>query len=336
MEKNYLRQTPDGPQQGGEISLNSQLFIKYAEMAGWKVKRIPDFYGSLLTKGKNKHLLYEQTILTDHPAVRVADNKLATKRFLQIQGLPTPEGYLVKKTDSHDLREKIFRALRKPLVVKPARGTFGYKVYSEIKTLEDCQSALESIFQDPVPKIANRVVVEDQVSGANDYRLYCTTKRCLGVIHRIPAHVIGNGNNTIQELITAKNKDRIHKQLKLDDIALRFLETNKMTPDSIPKKEQQVFLRRAANTSAGGDCLQITPEIHQSLKDLAVKSVKAVPGLRYAGVDILTTDGTKDQKDLSPQIIELNHSPDIAAFYYPDNNKPFNIVEELLKELFPS
>ena len=220
-------------------------------------------------------------------------------------------------------------------MVKPAHGTFGYKVYSDIKTFPEYRQALDKIFSDSFSKISERVVVEEQISRAQDYRLFCTPNNCLGVIHRVPAHVIGDGQNSLAKLVAMKNTKRVHKKLKLDDIALIYLEKNGLTINSVPKKGEKVFLRRAANTSAGGDCLQVTDEIHPSLKDLAVQATRAVPGLKYAGIDILSPDGTIDQKKCHPGIIEVNHSPDLAAFYYPDNKKPFDIVAELIPELFP-
>lgn len=335
----FERRVPGEKTKASQACLNTRLFVSSAKNSGYDIQTHPDFNAFILSKNGKSHILYRQQILTELSAMRVVDNKVFAKTILKSAEITTPNGYEIRPKDDRELRGSVFSELNKPLVVKPVFGTFGHNVFTDIEDEKDFNESLDTIFSDKNDQDASKAIVEEQVPNASDYRLFCTREECLGVIHRIPANVKGNGKSTITKLIADKNKTRaVHKKIIIDSIAKKFLAKQGLNPESIIPAGKQVFLRRAANTSAGGDCLQVTNEIHESLKDLAIRSVRAFPGLAYGGVDILSADGAKDQSKLGspPVVIEVNHSADVSAFYFPSNEKPLDIVRLLLEKTFSS
>ena len=79
MAKNYFRKTPKGNTPFAEYTLNTKIFLQQVKKLGFKIIPVPDFYGFCLEKNGERHLLYEQTFLSEHAAVRAADNKMALR-----------------------------------------------------------------------------------------------------------------------------------------------------------------------------------------------------------------------------------------------------------------
>lgn len=80
----------------------------------------------------------------------------------------------------------------------------------------------------------------------------------VGVAHRIPANVTGDGFSTIAQLVEKKNKERkqrknpIHIKIKLDDeIERLLLSKSNYTFDTIPFDSEMVYLRSNSNVSTG-------------------------------------------------------------------------------------
>jgi len=333
----FERRIPNGKTKASQACLNTRLFVSSAKNSGYDVQTHPDFNAFIVTKNGKSHILYRQQIFTELSAMRIVDNKVFAKTILKSAGITTPSGFEIRPNDENELRASVFSELEKPLVVKPVFGTFGHNVFTDIEDEKDFNESLDTIFSDKNDQDASKAIVEEQVPNASDYRLFCTREECLGVILRVPANIVGDGKSTVEELVAAKNKTRtVHKKISLDEISAKFLSRQGYSIESVIPNNEKVFLRRAANTSAGGDCLQVTAGIHPSLKELAVKAVRAFPGLAYGGVDILSQDGTKSQKtlDTPPMVIEVNHSADVSAFYFPTNDKPLDIVKILLEKIY--
>ena len=70
------------------------------------------------------------------------------------------------------------------------------------------------------------VVVESFIAG-NDYRVLVVGGRMVAVAQRVPAHVIGDGEHTVRELVEITNQDprrgigheKVLTRIKVDDTA---------------------------------------------------------------------------------------------------------------------
>src|SRR5699024_4557339 len=120
------------------------------------------------------------------------------------------------------------------------------------------------------------------------------------ICERQPAQVKGDGHSSVSELIDGVNEDPLrgsNHRAPLVEIGkgrLEQLQLNgqNLTLDSVPEKDQVVYLRENSNISTGGLAIDRTDEVHQDYKDLAIKSAKAL-GANFCGVDLIIKDFTQ-------------------------------------------
>ncbi len=58
-----------------------------------------------------------------------------------------------------------------------------------------------------------------------------------------------------------------------------MLEKQGYTLKSIPSKDERIFLKSKNNVSSGGDSVDVTDELTDEIKLVAVNAAKAIPGL---------------------------------------------------------
>ena len=157
-----------------------------------------------------------------------------------------------------------------------------------------------------------------------------------------PAYVIGDGLNTIRQLIKTENKRR--KELKkisetalcpivIDEHVKKYLKEEGKSLDCIPSKNEKVYLRLTSNIAKGGVSHNMTKEVHPSAIEIAKKVASIIP-LPFMGIDFVTEDITKPQTHSSYSILEVNSSPGFAMHMLPAIGEPVDVGEYAIKVLF--
>ncbi|HJF35819.1 MAG TPA: bifunctional glutamate--cysteine ligase GshA/glutathione synthetase GshB, partial [Clostridium perfringens] len=233
-----------------------------------------------------------------------------------------------------DAISEIDNFINKPIVIKPKSTNFGtgISIFPQGANKEDITSAFEIAF-----KYDNTVLVEEFISG-KEYRFLVIGDKVVGILHRVPANVVGDGEKSIRQLVEIKNQSPLRgkgyktplEKINLDENAALFLKHRGLDFDYIPKKDETVYLRENSNISTGGDSIDYTDDIHQEFKDIAVKSSKAI-GAKICGVDMMIDDYTN--RDSQYAIIELNFNPAIHIHSYPYIGVEREIAKEILKLL---
>src|SRR5690606_19949911 len=98
---------------------------------------------------------------------------------------------------------------------------------------------------------------------------------------------------------------------------------------------KQVFLRQNSNISTGGDSIDVTDIAHPSVSEIALRAMKAFPGLAFAGIDFMTRDITQPQTQDTYTIIEVNTSPGFCIHDDPYQGENRHVAREFLYILFP-
>lgn len=290
---------------------------------------VPDLIDAFSYNGHTEYLCKQFISKTSAAALYITNNKEITKIFFKKAGLAVPEGESFGKTEVEDALA-FAENLSWPLVMKPTASSKGDSVFANISDKEEFAKSWEQI-----AKKHEKILVEEMFEG-EDYRIFSTQEKVIAATRRVPANVTGDGKRTIQELIQDKNTDDARLvQIEVDNIVIDFLNKSGYNLDSIPEKDKTVFLRKNANISTGGDIIDVTDSIHDSVKELAVKAVKAIPGLMYGGVDLMTKDITKKQSENSYTILEINASASIKMHHFPTIGIPRNVAKAIIDIMFP-
>ena len=135
-------------------------------------------------------------------SVVIACNKDMAKKIMFEYGIPVPEGKLV---NSEEELLKQCMILGYPVVVKPNFGSHGIGVSINLKTPEEVLNAYKI-----AKEYEDTIMVEKYING-NHYRLLVVGEKMVAASMRIAAHLVGNGELSIQELIKNENTKKTQK-----------------------------------------------------------------------------------------------------------------------------
>ena len=271
---------------------------------------------------------------TRHIAVAIASDKEETIRILGDLGLPVPRQKLV-----YQARDAVAQAERigYPVVVKPLDANHGRGVSIRLTDEEQVKTAFEGARQH-----SNAVIVETFIEGL-DHRMLVVNGELIAVSKRVPGHVVGDGKQTVAELVEEVNRDprrgigheKVLTRLEFDDQAERHLAKRGYTRDSVPPAGETVFLRSTANLSTGGTAIDVTDIVHPDNREMAVRAVMAI-GLDVGGVDFLTQDIAQSYKDIGGGICEVNAAPGFRMHVAPSEGKSRDVAGPVMEMLFPT
>lgn len=265
-------------------------------------------------------------------AFDICDSKSLTNEYLERAGVPVPKGQTFLENVSNEDIVNSLQNLSFPVVVKPVNGKAGKGVMANINTKEDLLLALHYVRDTLGYK---DVIVQEFVQG-EEVRVYVLDGKVLAAANRRPANIVGDGRHTIRELILIKNELRkiiphLHfRPIKLDREVKQMIEKVGYTYESIPKKGERIYLRKISNVSRGGDPIDITDELTDAQKQVAIDATKAIPGLAHCGVDMII-----NSRDNNPVILELNTRPGIGSHLFPVEGKARDIAKEIIDFYFP-
>ncbi|HUT22456.1 MAG TPA: hypothetical protein VMX18_03620 [Candidatus Bipolaricaulota bacterium] len=288
-------------------------------------------------KGHREIIVGQRTSKTDCIAYWIQKNKQLAKFFFKKAGINVSEGQIFNYSDSREILSFCHK-IKFPVVIKPLSGIQGKHVFVDLNSDQKVRAALAEFKNTKFKKI----IVEKMFFG-KEYRLLATKDKFVAATLRVPANVVGDGFHTIKDLIKEKNMDTrrgmSHEKslvkIKVDEAVRMNLKKQKKNLDCIPKKGEQIFLRANSNISTGGDSYDSTEDIHPEVKKLAVKVIRAIPGLGFGGIDYLTTDVTKKPNKKNYIIIEVNDSPMLSIHHEPYSGKPRNAAGAIIDQLYP-
>lgn len=259
----------------------------------------------------------------------ITDNKELVKNILRENNFNTPDGIILeKKFTKKEIDYLINPYIDKSVVVKPntTNKGIGITVFEKPVSQKDLKDAIKNAF-----KYDSKVIVEEFKKGL-EYRFLVIGDECVCVLHRRSASVIGDGKSTINDLIKNKNAEPWHglsgRLITIDDGLKQILKRQKYSLKSIPEKDKRVFLRDNSNCSTGGESIDITEEVPDEFKRVAVKAAKLF-NAKICGVDILIDNFNKFEYS----IVELNDNPGIGICECPYEGKGQPIGEKILQLL---
>ncbi|MDV2583321.1 ATP-grasp domain-containing protein [Alkalibacillus haloalkaliphilus] len=299
-----------------------------------KHKNIQGRVFSLSNQNRTHYFYRSRGDLVSDKAVEVCKDKFRTKSYLKESGVPTPQGTVF--TLNEDIVNKVSSlGVTYPLVLKPVDGSKGKDVYTDIGSEEELVELVQKIRNDQGAE--RKFIIEEYFKG-EDYRLYVVGDQVVGACYRIPPTVIGDGHSTIDELIKYKNNER--KKVKpyystrlitVNKELINFIKKGNLSLESVPEKDEKVQLRNVNNVSIGGEPVDVTTELSNDVKQIAVNALKALPDMSHGGVDLILDKNDSNKA----QVIEINSTAILGMHLFPIHGDPRDIPSAIIDFYFP-
>jgi glutamate--cysteine ligase len=320
-----------------DLELSSQLLMKAALRRGVECKILDrsENFISLTQGDKTEYVMQAtRTSLDNYSSVLMMENKLVTKKILEAAGIRVPAG--LDYQDAEQARSDFDLFEGKGIVVKPKSTNFGLgiTILKENKDEAVYKRAVDIAFEHD-----SSILIEEFISG-REFRFFVIKNQVCGILHRVPANVKGDGEKSIRELVEIKNMDPLRgrgyrtplEKIRMEEAEEMFLREQGFSFDTVLQKEQVVYLRENSNISTGGDSIDYTDDIHQSYKDIAIASAKAL-GVQITGLDMMIDQVNEPASQENYAIIEMNFNPAIHIHCYPYIGKNRQLNEKVLDSL---
>lgn len=259
---------------------------------------------------RSRWLMGTFTDRTPQIAAQIARNKAATSSLLAANGLPVARNMAVASVDA---AIRAAKTLGYPVVVKPIDQDNGVGVHAGLLRDEQVARCARDALEH------SRQVLVEVFQPGRDYRLSVQDGRLIKTIERLAGAIVGNGTDSIRELLAQQREDPTAKRrsrergksgLELDAEALELLAEAGRTPDNIPAAGERIVLRRRSNVSTGGTtCL--VGHVHPDNRKLAEDAALALR-LDVAGVDLILPDIEVSWRTSGGIVCEVNAQPQLG------------------------
>jgi cyanophycin synthetase len=314
---------------------STQSIIDKAKQRDIPVIRLNERNLVQLGHGKyQKRIEATVTTMTSLIATDIACDKQLTKKMLDDSGIPVPKGRVVSSRE--EAREAAER-IGFPVVLKPVNANHGKGVAINLNSPEEVEQACDRAMD-----YSDDVIIERHIIG-RDHRVLVVNGEVVAVAERMPAHVVGDGARTIQELIDKENRNPMRGEghekaltkIYINEESRRLIAEQNLALDSIPEPGQTVWLKYTANISTGGTAVDRTDDIHYENIETAKRAARVI-GLDIAGVDMLTSDISLPLEETGGAICEVNAAPGFRMHVHPTVGRPRDVAGAVLNMLFPA
>jgi len=321
--------------ESGRLGPSTGSIVEEAESRGIPWIRLNKYSLCQLGYGANqKRIQATVTSETSSIGVELACDKEDTKYLLEQAEIAVPRGEIISKQES---LESSCRYVGFPLVIKPIDGNHGRGITVDINSYEEALVAFKE-----AKEVSNRIIVEKYITG-EDYRLLVINNVLVAAAKRSPAHVVGDGKSTVEDLIIDVNKDprrgygheKELTQITVNELTKTIIKDAGKTLNSVLEKGEKLVLKDTANLSTGGTAEDVTDIVHPANVSMAERISKIID-LDICGIDIMTSDISQPLSDTGGAILEVNAGPGFRMHLAPTTGLPRNVAAPVVDKLFPN
>ena len=260
------------------------------------------------------------------------DNKDEMKKRFRKLGIPVAKGGAALTLAG---AKRLYKKLTPPVIIKPYSGSASRHTTLHIDSEEELTRAFHVALE-----VAPLAIIEEELVGPV-YRATVVDGKLIGVIRRDQPHVIGDGTHTVRELMDEANKHPARggpyfSKMKIDDVALKELAWQKLTPESVPEKGRRVTLHQKINWSVGGTTADVTDDVHPDNEELFIRIAKVLKA-PVVGYDFIISDISRSWKtEERCGIIECNSMPFFDNHHLPFEGKPRNVAGAIWDMISPT
>lgn len=319
-------------------NVTSEFLDDYVRQLGLTIKRdrklkLTNFYNDGRLIGSLKGL---RVSTTSKEAFNLCRDKFKLEKYLDEQGFMSLNSKLFTVTEFKAAKEYVDNNKDYSYVLKPLSLAGGKGIELNVTSENFVKAWNSSIHTQRKNKVKNPACIIQRFVSGFDVRISVIEGVFSAATLRLPAHIVGNGINTIEELIKQKNEGRLKikyfqkKLIPIDKKLTNRLENDNNSLDTIPSKDEVFLLSDISNLTLGGESIDITDIVSEEIKEMALNSIASIPGFYSGGVDMMTEDYTKDEAF----IIEINTNANHTMHHLPlkgNPREPFKDLLEILK-----
>ncbi len=260
------------------------------------------------------------------------DDKLQVKKRFQKSGFPVAPGGVAS---SEEQAIALFRTLKKPVIVKPQKGSGGRHTTVHIETEEELRRAYKN-----AELVSRSSIVEEELVGPV-FRATLIDGKLVAVLRRDPPNVIGDGRSTVRELVAEENKNPLRRGPVFAEIVLDApyakseLTRQNLTPDDILQKGKTAHFHFKVNWGVGGISYDVTNEAHLENMKL-FQDIGDYLDEDIVGIDFIIEDISKSWRDTNRcGVIECNSLPLIGNHHFPYTGPVVNVAGAIWDMIFP-
>jgi cyanophycin synthetase len=289
---------------------------------------------------KNKYLIYKNgkkipytKTLNNPESIKLTSNKGFTKKILNKHNLPTPKGLIYNKEleNIKNFIKKVNSNLEYPLIIKPTNMANAIDVNINIKNENELKNLIIILEQ----KYKN-LLIEEMIKG-HLHRILLVNNNIIDIILRENPFVIGNGINSIKELINIENNNRKIDSIKnnkylvlINKINKNIIKNQGYDINYILEKNIKVYISLIPTLNSGAMIKRINlSDVHPDNIKL-FKKVSKIFNTTINGIDFISEDISKSYK-IQGKILELNANPNYSFHkIYKDN---YSVIRNIFKNL---
>lgn len=291
--------------------------------------------GNLVQLGEGalqKRVRGSETSQTSSQGMALCQQRALSRKLLEQVGVPLPEA---RQAGSEEEALQAAHALGYPVALKPATGPAGKAVFGQLSTDDELREA----FREAAP--LGPVLVERHVEG-QDFRLLVVGNRLLAAARRDPPTVLGDGQETVRQLVGRANGDPRRRpgapdglaRIALDACAQAALTEQDLDFDSVPERGQQVRLGPCGKLSVGGTATDVTEKVHPSTAKVA-ELVARTLGLELAGIDVVCPDISQPLDGQRGAVVGIHAAPGLRMHLQPTAGTARDVAGPIVELLFP-
>lgn len=249
---------------------------------------------------------------------KICGDKWIAENYLKQFNIKTTNSVMFKETEKDQAFKFVKNNSEKHLIIKPltlnsgAGIEFNVDEHSFEVKWENSMKAQKS-HHDKEPEC----LIQELHDGF-DIRIVVTEGVFSSATLRLPAHIVGDGSNSIDTIIDKKNALREKnpylksKLIQKDEELMRLIEKHEYHLNSVPKSNEVIILQDISNLTSGGESVDISHMISADMIDNCLNAVASIPGLSTAGIDIITPDF----RNSPGNILEINTNANFNLNYF--------------------
>ncbi len=308
---------------------STEAIVQEAKLRNIPVIRLGE--RSMIQLGYGKKSRRVQATLgpeTNAVAMEMVCDKLLTKEVLSKNFLPVADGSIV---DDKNHMLSLAESIGFPVVLKPRYGNQGNGVFANIKNKKELIEAYKIL-----SKEYENILIEKHVQG-KDYRVTLIDYKVSAVSKRLPPSILGDGVNTIKQLIKNLNNDPLRGEghekpltkIAIDEKLICNLKEKGLSLKDVLEYGKEILLRNNANLSTGGIAVDCTDLICSENIAICQRAARAV-NMDICGIDVCCEDISIPITESNGAILEINASPGIRMHLFPSEGLPKDIGRHLI------